>query len=72
MQTDYKDHCAICREKTVMEATTDQIDPSLKAFLKAYFPEQVKAKRKANEKLAEKEAFDRAFRSFQPSGYSGP
>ncbi|TID14275.1 RING-14 protein [Venturia nashicola] len=45
--------CPLCREDgAVMMADSRYIDPNLIAFLKKYFPDEVKAKQKLNERMA--------------------
>ncbi|KAF2760730.1 RING-14 protein [Pseudovirgaria hyperparasitica] len=49
MQNEKKTMCPLCREKVLLQANTDNIDPALSNFLKEYFPNEVKAKQKSNE-----------------------
>jgi|SRR5271156_4562386 len=50
LQRQKKPHCPICRRDVVMEADSGNIDEKLLAFLKLYFPREVKAKQLENEK----------------------
>ncbi|KAL8243932.1 hypothetical protein R6Q59_010190 [Mikania micrantha] len=49
MQRDDADHCPLCREKVVLEATEAHLDENLARFLKQNFPEEVKQKQRENE-----------------------
>ncbi|KAF2106380.1 SPX domain-containing protein [Lophiotrema nucula] len=52
MQTNKQHVCPLCREKTVEEACSDNLDVELAAYLKKWFPEEVKNKQKYNEYMA--------------------
>ncbi|KAH7138145.1 RING-14 protein-like protein [Dendryphion nanum] len=52
MQTNKQHCCPLCREKTVIDACSDNLDLELTAFLKKWFPDEVKAKQKYNELMA--------------------
>ncbi|WEW60362.1 SPX and RING_Ubox domain-containing protein [Emydomyces testavorans] len=52
MQRAKQDHCALCRREVVMEATSDNLDHKLLAFLSTAFPKETKTKQKENEKAA--------------------
>ncbi|KAF2738341.1 hypothetical protein EJ04DRAFT_486720 [Polyplosphaeria fusca] len=52
MQTDKQHNCPLCREKTVVDACSDNLDLELADFLKKWFPDEVKAKQKYNELMA--------------------
>ncbi|EXJ73267.1 uncharacterized protein A1O5_03027 [Cladophialophora psammophila CBS 110553] len=49
LQREEKDHCPLCREEVVMEATEKNIDKEMVKFLKANFKNDVKEKQKQNE-----------------------
>ncbi|OAP58650.1 hypothetical protein AYL99_07740 [Fonsecaea erecta] len=49
MQREEKDHCPLCREGVVMEATESNIDKTMVKFLKANFKDDVKEKQRQNE-----------------------
>lgn len=57
MQREGKDKCPLCREEVVMQADSQNLDPSLAEFLKKYFPEEVRAKQRENEQAVAKEQF---------------
>jgi E3 ubiquitin-protein ligase BAH len=61
MQREKKDHCPLCRGEVVMEADSGNIDISLANFLVKFFPEEVKAKQKDNERLAGVDLYGEAF-----------
>ena len=48
MQRAEQDHCPLCREPGVLEASSLNMDRKLQAFLKANFPKEVKAKQLEN------------------------
>ncbi|KAE9969086.1 hypothetical protein EG328_007106 [Venturia inaequalis] len=53
LQRQGEGRCPLCREDgAVMMADSRYIDPNLIAFLKKYFPDEVKAKQRLNERLA--------------------
>ncbi|ORX97288.1 RING-14 protein-like protein [Clohesyomyces aquaticus] len=52
MQTREQHRCPLCREKTVVDANSDNLDLELADFLKKWFPDEVKAKQKYNELMA--------------------
>ncbi|KAL9123213.1 MAG: hypothetical protein Q9187_000230 [Circinaria calcarea] len=52
MQRAKNDHCPLCRGTVVMQADSGNLDPALMSFLKRYFPTEVKAKQKENERNA--------------------
>ncbi|KAJ4300752.1 hypothetical protein N0V90_002840 [Kalmusia sp. IMI 367209] len=52
MQNNKQDRCPLCREKTVAEANSDNLDAELAHYLKKWFPDEVKAKQKYNELMA--------------------
>ncbi|KAF2466546.1 RING-14 protein-like protein [Lindgomyces ingoldianus] len=52
MQTNHQHRCPLCREKTVIDANSDNLDLELADFLKKWFPDEVKAKQKYNELMA--------------------
>ncbi|KAF2011609.1 hypothetical protein BU24DRAFT_495757 [Aaosphaeria arxii CBS 175.79] len=52
MQTNKQHLCPLCREKTVIDACSDNLDIELAAYLKKWFPDEVKAKQKYNELMA--------------------
>ncbi|KIY02784.1 uncharacterized protein Z520_01249 [Fonsecaea multimorphosa CBS 102226] len=49
LQREEKDHCPLCREEVVMEATERNIDKTMVKFLKENFKDDVKEKQKQNE-----------------------
>jgi len=49
LQNQEQDHCPLCREEVVMEATSDNIDREMVKFLKTNFKKAVKQKQKDNE-----------------------
>jgi hypothetical protein len=49
LQQEEKDHCPLCREEVVMEATEKNIDQEMVKFLHANFKADVKEKQKQNE-----------------------
>ncbi|KAJ9611611.1 hypothetical protein H2200_004795 [Cladophialophora chaetospira] len=49
MQREEKDHCPLCRQEVVMEATEKNIDKDMMKFLQANFKADVKEKQKQNE-----------------------
>ncbi|KAF2260002.1 RING-14 protein-like protein [Lojkania enalia] len=52
MQTNKQDNCPLCRERTVVDANSENLDLELADFLKKWFPDEVKAKQKYNELMA--------------------
>ncbi|KAI9717424.1 MAG: hypothetical protein M1812_004776 [Candelaria pacifica] len=52
MQRASNDHCPLCRGSVVMQADSVNLDPALTNFLQKYFPEEVKAKQKENQRAA--------------------
>ena len=52
MQREEKDHCPLCRQEVVMEATEKNIDKDMVKFLQANFKADVKEKQKQNETAA--------------------
>ncbi|KAK2750918.1 hypothetical protein FQN55_001490 [Onygenales sp. PD_40] len=52
MQRAKQNQCALCRQGVVMEATGENLDTDLLAFLSATFPKETKTKQKENEKAA--------------------
>ncbi|KAF1946582.1 RING-14 protein-like protein [Clathrospora elynae] len=52
MQNNRQHNCPFCREKTVLDANSDNLDTEQAVFLKKWFPEEVKAKQQYNEYLA--------------------
>ena len=57
LQKDSKDECPICRERGVLEATEDNLDKNLQAFLKREFAKEVAEKKRENELEAGREQF---------------
>ncbi|KAH0845473.1 putative RING finger protein [Fonsecaea pedrosoi] len=49
LQREEKDHCPLCREEVVMEATEKNIDQALVKFLKSNFKTDVREKQRQNE-----------------------
>lgn len=62
MQRAEQDHCPLCREPTVLEASSLNMDKKLQAFLKANFPNEVKAKQRENEFEAGVDRFGEDFK----------
>lgn len=52
MQNNKQHNCPFCREPTVFDANSDNLDHELAAFLKKWFPEEVKTKQRYNELMA--------------------
>jgi hypothetical protein len=52
MQNNKQGRCPLCREKTVTEANSDNLDLEMARFLSKWFPDEVKAKQKYNEVMA--------------------
>jgi len=52
MQNNKQYNCPFCREKTVFSANSDNLDTKQAAFLKKWFPEEVKNKQRYNELMA--------------------
>ncbi|KAJ4984767.1 ring-14 protein [Stagonosporopsis vannaccii] len=52
MQNNKQHNCPFCRAKTVYDANSDNLDAELAAFLKKWFPDEVKAKQRYNEHMA--------------------
>ncbi|KAF1994003.1 RING-14 protein-like protein [Amniculicola lignicola CBS 123094] len=52
MQNEKQHKCPLCREPTVVDANSDNLDLALAEFLKKWFPDEVKAKQKYNERMA--------------------
>lgn len=49
MQRAEQDHCPLCRQPGVLDASSLNMDKKLQAFLKANFPKEVKAKQREDE-----------------------
>ncbi|KAH3910482.1 hypothetical protein HBI56_203700 [Parastagonospora nodorum] len=52
MQNNKQHNCPFCREPTVFDANSDNLDHELAAFLKKWFPDEVKTKQRYNELMA--------------------
>ncbi|KAF2444290.1 RING-14 protein-like protein [Karstenula rhodostoma CBS 690.94] len=52
MQNNKQDRCPLCRERTVADANSDNLDEEMAGFLKKWFPEEVKEKQRYNEVMA--------------------
>lgn len=52
MQRDNQGHCPLCREESVLEANSDNLDIQLKSFMEAKFPKEVKTKHRENLRAA--------------------
>ncbi|KAL1602701.1 hypothetical protein SLS60_006121 [Paraconiothyrium brasiliense] len=52
MQNNKQDRCPLCREKTVADANSDNLDEELAHYLKKWFPDEVKEKQRYNELMA--------------------
>ncbi|KAL9114153.1 MAG: hypothetical protein Q9227_001925 [Pyrenula ochraceoflavens] len=52
MQREKQNHCPLCRQECVLDATSDDIDLKLMEFLKAKFPNEVKVKQRENQRAA--------------------
>ncbi|KAI9748430.1 MAG: hypothetical protein M4579_007227 [Chaenotheca gracillima] len=49
--------CPLCRGDVVMDADSANLDPAMMAFLKRFFPDEVKTKQKENERAAAVDKF---------------
>lgn len=81
MQRAKSDHCPLCRGTVVMQADSGtlsdsqafvplirflgNLDPALMSFLKRYFPAEVKAKQKENERNAAMDMYGEEFERCQ-------
>ncbi|KAI9712357.1 MAG: hypothetical protein M1820_001570 [Bogoriella megaspora] len=63
MQRNKDDHCPMCREKAVLAADSDNIDQTMMAFLKRWFPSEVKAKHEENVRAAGVDEYGEEFYS---------
>ncbi|KAF4301347.1 putative RING finger protein [Botryosphaeria dothidea] len=61
LQRAREDHCPLCRGDVVMEADNQNLDPALAKFLVKYFPDEVKAKQKENERAAGVDRYGEAY-----------
>ncbi|GME22042.1 Zinc finger RING-type protein [Neofusicoccum parvum] len=61
LQRAKENHCPLCRGDVVMEADSQNLDPALANFLRKYFPEEVKAKQKENERAAGVDRYGEAY-----------
>ncbi|OSS46479.1 hypothetical protein B5807_08599 [Epicoccum nigrum] len=52
MQNNKQHNCPFCRARSVFDANSDNLDQELAAFLKKWFPDEVKAKQRYNEHMA--------------------
>ncbi|KAJ4348465.1 uncharacterized protein N0V89_009840 [Didymosphaeria variabile] len=52
MQNNKQDRCPLCREQTVANANSDNLDEELAQYLKKWFPDEVKEKQRYNELMA--------------------
>jgi hypothetical protein len=52
MQNNKQHNCPFCRAKSVFDANSENLDNELAAFLKKWFPDEVKAKQRYNEHMA--------------------
>jgi len=52
LQREGKDRCPMCRQPTIMHADSSCLDAETAAYLTRYFPNEVKARQKANERAA--------------------
>ncbi|KAH6637483.1 RING-14 protein-like protein [Boeremia exigua] len=52
MQNNKQHNCPFCRARSVFDANSDNLDQDLAAFLKKWFPDEVKAKQRYNEHMA--------------------
>ena len=62
MQRAEQDQCPLCRQGVVMEASSEELDTDMTKFLKKNFPNEVKAKQKANEFAAGVDQFGEGFK----------
>lgn len=65
LQREEKDHCPLCREEVVLEATEKNIDQEMVKFLKANFKRDVKDKQKQNEIAAGVDRWGEAYYNVQ-------
>ncbi|KAI1277785.1 hypothetical protein F5Y07DRAFT_73332 [Xylaria sp. FL0933] len=56
-------HCPLCRADTIMLAGLENFDADRAAFLRKYFPKEVKEKVRANERERNQEIFGPAYNS---------
>ncbi|PGH16082.1 hypothetical protein AJ80_05297 [Polytolypa hystricis UAMH7299] len=61
MQRARQNQCALCREGVVMEATGDNLDQNLLAFLRMAFPKETRIKQKENERAATMDLYGRSY-----------
>lgn len=59
--------CPLCRAETIMLAGIENFDGELAAFMRKYFPKQVKAKVRANERERNQEIFGPYHKSLECS-----
>ncbi|ENI01473.1 hypothetical protein COCC4DRAFT_53206 [Bipolaris maydis ATCC 48331] len=52
MQNNKQYNCPFCRQRTIFHANSDNLDTEKAAFLKKWFPQEVKDKQRYNEKMA--------------------
>ena len=55
MQKRNQDHCPMCRAPSVLVANRDNLHWALLNFMQDWFPDEVKEKKKSNEKEAAEE-----------------
>lgn len=65
LQREEKDHCPLCREEVVLEATEKNIDKEMVKFLQANFKRDVKDKQKQNEIAAGIDRWGAAYENSQ-------
>ncbi|KIW02862.1 uncharacterized protein PV09_05915 [Verruconis gallopava] len=68
LQREKKDRCPLCRENVVMQADSSSLDTGLIEYMKLWFPAEVKAKQRTNEKIALEEQFSKTLSNAQYLG----
>ncbi|KJF60682.1 uncharacterized protein CIMG_11925 [Coccidioides immitis RS] len=61
MQRAQQNQCALCRREVVMEATSDNLDQELLAFLSTVFPKETRIKQKENERAARMDLYGNTY-----------
>ncbi|ODV83189.1 hypothetical protein CANARDRAFT_9765 [[Candida] arabinofermentans NRRL YB-2248] len=61
LQRKDEDRCPLCRQEVVVEADERNLDTAQMAYLKLYFPKEVKAKQTENEREIFKETYGAAY-----------
>jgi len=61
LQRENNDRCPMCRQPTIMHADSSCLDTETAAYLMRYFPNEVKARQKANERAAGVDKYGESF-----------